>query len=109
MTVQGNVTGRPLAVTSYRVELGGQALTVEVSEREDGLYVRVGEGAARRVEVLLDRADGELALLVGGEVVRGLVGAHNGTRTLMLDGQTVEAVVLDERAARLASAAGGRQ
>jgi biotin carboxyl carrier protein len=109
MTSVGNGPGRPLSATSYRVELGGQALTVEVSERDDGLYVRIGEGTARRVEVLLDRADGELSLLVGGEVVRGLVGAREGKTVVVVDGQPVEAVVLDERAARLASAAGGRQ
>jgi len=100
---------RALAVTTYRVELGGQALTVEVSEREDGLYVRVGEGGARRVEVIVNRDDGELGLLVGGELIRGLIGRREGGLTVVTDGQSVDAVVLDERAARLASAAGGRQ
>jgi biotin carboxyl carrier protein len=100
---------RPLAATTYRVELaGGQTLTVEVSEREDGLYVRVGEGEARPVQIVTSRDDGELALLVGGELVRGLVGTRQGGLTVVTDGQAVDAVVLDERAARLASAAGGR-
>jgi biotin carboxyl carrier protein len=94
-------------VTTYRVEIGGQALTVEVSERDDGLYVKVGEADARRVDVTLTRDDGELALLVGGEQVHGLVGTRNGGLTVVVDGQTLDAVVLDERAVRLASAAAG--
>ena len=40
-------------------------------------------------------------------VVRGLVGTREGGVTVVVDGQTVDAVVLDERAARLASAAAG--
>jgi biotin carboxyl carrier protein len=109
---QGNGNSRPAGVTTYRVELGGQALTVEVSERDDGLYVRVGDGEtwvgeARRVDVTMARDDGELALLVGGEQVHGLVGRRDGGLTVVVDGQTVDAVVLDERAVRLASAAAG--
>jgi biotin carboxyl carrier protein len=102
--------GRAAGVTTYRVELGGHTLTVEVSEHDDGLYVRVGDGEARRVDVTASREDGELGLLVGGEQIRGLVGARDGGLTVVVDGQAVDAVVLDERAARLASAAaGGRQ
>jgi biotin carboxyl carrier protein len=96
-------------MTSYRVEIGGQALTVEVIERDDGLYARLGDGEPRRVEVMVSRDDGELALVVGGETVQGLVGARTGGLTIITDGQQIDAVVLDERAARLASAAGGRQ
>jgi biotin carboxyl carrier protein len=57
--------------------------------------------------VLVNSDDGELALRVGGEVIRGLVGRRDGGLTVVVDGQTVDAVVLDERAARLASAAAG--
>jgi len=100
---------RPLAATTYRVELGGQTLVVAVIEREDGLYVRVGDGPERLVQVTMIRDDGELGLLVGGEVLRGLVGTREDGLTVVLDGQSVDARVLDERAARLASAsAGGR-
>jgi biotin carboxyl carrier protein len=95
-------------MTSYRVEIGGQALRVEVIERDDGLYARLGDGEPRRVEVMVNRDDGELALVVGGETVRGLVGRRPGGLTIVADGQQLDAVVLDERAARLASAAGGR-
>jgi biotin carboxyl carrier protein len=105
-----NGNGRAAGVTTYRVELGGQALTIEISERDDGLYVRIGEGEARRVDVTVNRDDGELGLLVDGERVHGLVGTRDGGLTVVVDGQAVDAVVLDERAARLASAAaGGRQ
>src|SRR5215212_936911 len=100
-----NGSARPRATTTYRVELGGQTVTVELSERDDGLYARVGDGEARRVEVAVSRDDGELSLLVGGETVRGLVGAREGGLIVVVDGQTVDAVVMDERAARLASAA----
>ena len=97
----------PLAATTYRVEIGGQAITVELAERDDGLFVRVGDGPERRVEVAASREDGELSLLVGGEVVRGLVGPSEGGVTVVVDGRAVDAVVMDERAARLASAAAG--
>src|SRR5262245_16949685 len=96
-------------MTSYRVELGGHSLVVEIVERDDGLYARIGEGEARRVEIVTNRADGELGLVVGDEVIRGLIGTRTGGLTIVTDGQTVDATVLDERAARLASAAGGRQ
>ncbi len=99
--------GRSSGATSYRVEVGGQALTIELFERDDGLFVRVGDGPSRRVEVAVSREDGELSLLVSGEVVRGLVGPREDGVTVVVDGRAVEAVVLDERAARLASAAAG--
>jgi biotin carboxyl carrier protein len=100
---------KPLAAASYRVELGGRALTVGVVERDDGLYVRIGDGPERRVDIAVSRDDGELGLLVGGELVRGLIGRRDDGLTVVVDGQAVDAVVLDERAARLAStAAGGR-
>jgi len=97
-------------MTTYRVELGGQALTVEVGEDDDGLYVRVGEGEPRRVEVTSARDDGELGLLVGGEGILGLVGRRGQGVTVIVDGESIDAVVLDERVARLAgAAAGGRR
>ena len=97
-------------MTTYRVELGGQALTVEVVERDDGLYVRVGECEPRHVEVTIARDDGELGLLVGGEGILGLVGQREQGVTVIVDGEAIDAVVLDERAARLAgAAAGGRR
>ena len=102
-----NGSARPHATTVYRVEIGGQALTVELAERDDGLYARIGDGEARRVDVAVSRDDGELSLLVGGETVHGLVGAREGGLTIVVDGQTVDVVVMDERAARLASAAAG--
>lgn len=104
-----NGAGRPSGTTAYRVELGGQAVTVEISELEDGLYVRLADGTPQRVDVVVNRDDGELALVVGGETIRGLVGRQTGGLTVVTNGEHVDAVVLDERAARLASAAGGRQ
>jgi biotin carboxyl carrier protein len=109
MMSEPNGASRIVATSTYRIELGGQAITVEVTERDDGLYVRIGEGDERRVEVTVTQDDGELGLLVGGDVVRGLVGGREGGVTVVVDGQAVDAVVLDERAVRLASAvAAGR-
>jgi biotin carboxyl carrier protein len=107
MAAANDAPGSAAATTTYRVEVGGQALTVELTEREDGLHVRIGDGPPRRVEVAAQRKDGELSLLVGGAVVRGLVGRREGGVAVVVDGQVVDAAVLDERAARLASAAAG--
>ncbi|MFN8635687.1 MAG: biotin/lipoyl-containing protein [Chloroflexota bacterium] len=97
--------GKPLASTTYRVEAGGQTLSVAVVEREDGLYVQVGDGPERRVEVAVSLDDGELGAIVGGQLVHGMVTSHEGGLTVSLDGQTTDVTVMDERAARLASAA----
>jgi biotin carboxyl carrier protein len=100
-------SARPLAVATYRVELAGQTLVVELTRREDGQFARLGDAAERRVEVVAARDDGELVLLVGAQVVRGLVGARDGGVAVVVDGESIDALVLDERAARLASAAAG--
>ena len=105
MTSEPNSSVDPVATTTYRIEIGDQAYSVEITERDDGLAVRIGDGPVNRVEVAASRDVGELTLVVGGEIVRGLVGAHAGGMTVIVDGEAVEAVVLDERAAHLASAA----
>ena len=105
MTSEPNGSVDLVTTKTYRVEIGDQAYSVEITERADGLAVRIGDGPVNRVEVAASRDDGELSLLVSGEVVRGLVGAHAGGMTVIVDGEVIEAVVLDERAARLASAA----
>ena len=98
-------TARQLASTTYQVELDGQTIVVAVIDREDGRYIRVGDGPERRVEIVISRDDGELGVLVGSELVRGLVGQHPDGVTVALAGHSVSARVVDERAARLASAA----
>ena len=100
-----NGTARQLAATTYRVELGGQTMTVAVIEGEDGLYVRLGDGPEQPVDITIQRDDGELGLLVGGQVICGLVARREDGLTLVLEGQSIDARVLDERAVRLASAA----
>jgi propionyl-CoA carboxylase alpha chain/3-methylcrotonyl-CoA carboxylase alpha subunit len=97
---------RPLAVTRYRVSLGGRDLTVALIDRRAGLFVSVDDGPEQSVEILERDADGALTMLLGGEVVRGLVGESDTGRVVVYEGEAVEAVVLDERAARLASATG---
>lgn len=96
--------GRPLSDERYRVQIRNQAVTVEVIERESGLFVRVGDGPERRVEVAARQDDGELAVLVEGELLRGLIGARAGGLTVVHGGEAVDLTVLDERAALLASA-----
>jgi biotin carboxyl carrier protein len=98
---------KPLATTGYRVDVGGRVLAIAVIEREDGRYVRIDGGPEQRLEVLLARDDGELSLLVGSDVLRGLVGQQGDERTVAFDGHLVAVTVVDERAARLASAAAG--
>jgi biotin carboxyl carrier protein len=100
-----NGSSRQPASMTYQVELESQTVVVTVIDREDGRYIRVADDAERRVEVVISREDGELGVLVGGELVRGLVGHHADGVTVALDGHSVNARVVDERAARLASAA----
>ena len=103
--VHGN-GANPLATATYQVELGGQTLVVTIIDREDGRYIRVGDGPERTVEVVIARHDGDLGLLVDGTLLRGLIGQHDdGTVTVAMDGASISARVVDERAARLASAA----
>jgi biotin carboxyl carrier protein len=103
--------GKALATTNYRVQVAGQTRTVAIIEREAGLSLKIGDGPEQAVEVLTRTADGGLSVLVGGVVLHGLVGqrgTHGLTEdavTVVVGGQTLEAVVQDERAARLASAA----
>jgi len=101
-----NGAERPAAVQSYRVSLGGQDLTIRVIERSEGLFVRVGDGAEQRVDVLERRDECILTLLLDAEVVRGLVGETDTGKVVVYGGEPIEVVVLDERAARLASATG---
>jgi biotin carboxyl carrier protein len=102
-----NGTGNVRAVSTYHVELEGRAVTVEISERDDGLYARIDDGAEQRVDVSTSKPGGELSLLFGGRVVRGLVGSSHQGMTVVARGRTVDVTVLDARAARLASAAAG--
>ena len=99
----------PRDATTYRVEIGGCAVTVALADVDGGLLVRLDGGSPQRLDVALARDDGELSLLLGGATVRGLVGQREGGVTIVVDGETVDAVVLDERAARLASTTAGRQ
>jgi biotin carboxyl carrier protein len=107
MTTGSNGAGEARAASTYRVELDGRSVTVEISDRDDGLYARIDDGAELRVDLSARRPGGELSVLLGGRVVRGLVGASHEGVTVVVQGRTFDATVLDERAARLASAAAG--
>jgi biotin carboxyl carrier protein len=101
-------TGKALSTAIYRVQVADQSFVVAIIEREAGLYLKVGDGPEQSVAVAARTADGELSVLLGGALVRGLVGAagpgDDGV-TVVVDGHTLTAVVQDERAVRLASAA----
>jgi len=98
---------RPLAVTRYRVRVGDQETTVAIVERAAGLFVRLDDGPERPLEILARLADGELSVVLDGELLRALVGEREAGRMIVYGGRSVDATVLDERAARLASAAAG--
>ena len=100
-----NGAPRSDAVSTYLVEIGGRSVTVELAERDDGLFARIDDGSERRLDIATARDDGELSVLLDGEVVRGLVGRREGGLTVVVNGRAIDALVLDERAARLASAA----
>jgi len=101
----GDAESRPLSLERYRVTIGDQSLTVEIVERQHGLFVRVDDGPERPAEVIVQTNDGELSVLLDGIVLRALIGESDAGRTVVLYGQGVDLTVLDERAARLASAA----
>jgi propionyl-CoA carboxylase alpha chain len=96
----------PQAVRRYLVSLGGRELSVAVIERREGLFVQMDDGPEQSVEILERDADGVLTALVDGDLVRGLVGETDTGRVVVYEGEAIDAVVLDERAARLASATG---
>ena len=94
----------------YQVTIGERTLMVELSQGEGGaLVARIDAGPEIAVRLTGRPGDALLTLLAGGRSVTALVGATEEWRTVVLDGEQIEAVVRDERAARLASAtAAGR-
>lgn len=97
--------GGALATSTYRVQVDGRTVSVAVVAREAGLFVSVDDGPERPVTVAARTDDGELAVTVGGTLVRGLIDRREQQATVVIGGRPVEVVVQDERAARLASAA----
>jgi len=105
----GDTDARPLSVERYRVTVGDQSVTVEIVERRQGLYVAVDDGPEEPIDVITRTNDGELSVLFDGVVLRALIGESDAGWTVVLQGQSSDVTVLDERAARLASAtAAGR-
>lgn len=99
---------KALSTATYRVQIADQTYVVAITERETGRYLRVGDSPEQPVTVVARTADGELSVLLGGALVRGLVGQPgpgDEGATVVVEGHTLNAVVQDERAARLASAA----
>jgi biotin carboxyl carrier protein len=107
MTAGANGASSGRTTSTYRVELDGRSVTVEISEREDGLYARIDDGAEQRIDLSASRPGGELSVVFGGRVVRGLVAPSHESLSVVVRGRAIDARVLDERAARLASAAAG--
>jgi acetyl/propionyl-CoA carboxylase alpha subunit len=98
---------RPLAIDRYRVRVGDQEVTVEIVEREAGLFVRLGDGPERSVEVISHEDAGELSVLLDGRLLKTLLGDADAGRTIVFGGRALDVSVLDERAARLANATAG--
>ncbi len=107
MVDDANGKPRPLNVDRYRVRVGSQEVTVEIVEREAGLFVRVGDGPEQLVDVMARADDGELSVLLDGTLLRALIGETDNGRTVVVGGRAVDVSVMDERAARLASATAG--
>ena len=95
----------------YQVTIGERTLVVELREGEGGaLAARIDGGPEVPVRLTGRPGDALVTLLAGGRSVTALVGETEEGRTVVLDGEQLEAVVRDERAARLASAtAAGRK
>ena len=99
----------PSDICRYQVTIGSRVLPVELIEDEQGLSVRVGDGPPVRALVRRPHGDELHAMIVGDRAIVALVGGSGGSYTVALDGEAIEVVVQDERAARLASAtAAGR-
>ena len=98
-------TATPGAVR-YQVTIGERTLLVELVEGEGGaLVARIDGGPEIPVRLTGRSGDALLTMLAGGRSVTALVGEAAEVRTVVVDGEQVEAIVRDERAARLASAA----
>ena len=95
----------------YQVTIGERTLVVELIEGEGGaLAARIDGGAETPVRLTGRPGDALMTMLAGGRSVTALVGETEEGRTVVIDGAQIEAVVRDERAARLASAtAAGRK
>ena len=90
----------------YQVTIGERTLVIELRQGEGGaLVARIDGGPDVPVRLTGRPGDALVTLLAGGRSVTALVGEAVDGRTVVLDGEQVEAVVRDERAARLASAA----
>jgi len=96
--------------TRYRVTVGSRALDVEVVEDDGGLRVRVDRGESVTATVRRPRGDALHSYLVGGRAFSALVEGREGAYSVVIDGEALDLLVQDERAARLARVTvGGRQ
>ena len=100
---------RPVDVTRYRVTVSSRELVVDVVEDTGGLSVRVGEGGPRPATIRRVHRGALYAFVVGGRAFAALVDGRDGEYTVVMDGETIDVGVQDERAARLAQASGEGQ
>ena len=100
---------RPVDAARYRVTVDSRELVIDVTEGDGGLTVRVNEGQPRLATVRQARGDALYAFVADGRAFAALVDGREGEYTVVLDGQTMQVGVEDERAARLARASGGGQ
>ncbi|MDP8923529.1 MAG: biotin/lipoyl-binding protein [Chloroflexota bacterium] len=106
-----NETASAPGTIRYQVTIGERTLVVELIEGAGGtLVARIDGGPELPIRLTSRPGDRLLTLLAGARSVTALVGEQNAGWTVVVDGEPIEAVVLDERAARLASAtAAGRK
>lgn len=102
MTTRGDAT-----TTRYQVTMGSRMLEVEVLEDDGGLSVRVDRGESVTATVRRPRSDALHTYLVGSRAFSALVEGREGAYSVVLDGEALDVLVQDERAARLASVAVG--
>lgn len=95
---------RGTTTTRYEVTVGERVLTVELIDDAGGVAVRIGDGEAVPASVRRPSGDELLAAVVGRRTISALVHGSEEAYGVVLDGQTFDVQVRDERAARLAGA-----
>ena len=101
----------PPGVSRYQVTVSERVLVVELREEADGaLVARIDGGEERRIRRSGEPGDALVTLLAGSASISALVGATAEGWTVVLDGEPIDVMARDERAARLAGAtAAGRK
>jgi biotin carboxyl carrier protein len=94
-----------VAERSYEVTIGERRLTVTLRQDDDTLFARIDDGEERPVE--LAQVSGALFALADGPARHELLARNEGnTVDIVLDGDNLQAEVVDALRARLSQVAG---